>query len=300
MVRPMIRPRRRTVTGSLGLAVGAWVLTGGSVLAGQFPEVTRIDQTLDVVLSEDGSRQLVIFGESNQKWRGNSRIILMETATQREVATLRHGTCAVVSYRGEVPVWTDQVTMICNQSVNPAAKSRRGEIALLTLEVQTGKVLRWFPLGGRRHSMAFGPMFFGYWDDAVLIRAEKRAACPAVQPDVDLAAVTGSPDSAMPGLIFVIARRDRAREFNRWDVWELPSNVTDMPRLIVTLPGDPTAADLCSPADQTHRRARLLYVFHAITPATQALPPGFRLASGRVDVVDLVNGRPLTPGDTAR
>ena len=266
-------------------------LIWGTVFA-QIPKVTRFDQFTYVVQSRDRSRQIAIFNDSDSTWRGRSRIMLLDTGTNREVATLRHGICDYLGY-DDFPEVADTLTLMCDDSADPSGSSKTREIAILTLDVKTGQVLRWFAMGGKRHSMWFGPMFFGYWDDAQAMPMHKRATCPDVEPAFDPEAVsrTGIDRWTLPPTLFVVSRRDRPQEFTRWELWMIGPTTSEKPRRLLALPGNPSMAIVCGDgSDSATVPWRFLYVSHVINPFTKALfgDSGFRRGrEGHVDVIDL-------------
>jgi hypothetical protein len=172
---------------------------------------------------------LVIFEDSDDSaTRANHRMILLQTATLREVAVIRHGLCNNVAHE-EFPQSAETLTLVCYDSQDPREKTKNRSIALVTLDVKDGRVLRWFALGGKRHSMWFGPMFFGHYHDAGMVRI-RISPCPQVYPAVPRSAYADAVSvSAYPDWVFVMRRRGPGKDFVSGDVWRVSSNLAEMP-----------------------------------------------------------------------
>lgn len=277
--------------------------SGREVARAKVPAVTREFQSINLVLSTDHSRVLVIFEDSDDSaTRAKHRMILLQTATLREVAVIRHGLCNNVAHE-EFPQSAETLTLVCYDSQDPQEKTKNRSIALVTLDVKDGRVLRWFALGGKRHSMWFGPMFFGHYHDAGMVRI-RISPCPQVYPAVPPSAYADAVSvSAYPDWVFVMRRRGPGKDFVSGDVWRVSSNLAEMPQRIAALPGNPTAAVLCTDATTgpgPNQTPRLLHVSQLITPASQAMDqsPAFVDDQGhRIDVIDIVTGRIITPSE---
>ena len=277
--------------------------SGREVARAKVPAVTREFQSINLVLSTDHSRVLVIFEDSDDSaTRAKHRMILLQTATLREVAVIRHGLCNNVAHE-EFPQSAETLTLVCYDSQDPQEKTKNRSIALVTLDVKDGRVLRWFALGGKRHSMWFGPMFFGHYHDAGMVPDPHIAVPPGVSRCTALSICRRRKRFGVPDWVFVMRRRGPGKDFVSGDVWRVSSNLAEMPQRIAALPGNPTAAVLCTDATTgpgPNQTPRLLHVSQLITPASQAMDqsPAFVDDQGhRIDVIDIVTGRIITPSE---
>ena len=101
--------------------------SGREVARAKVPAVTREFQSINLVLSIDHSRVLVIFEDSDDSaTRAKHRMILLQTATLREVAVIRHGLCNNVAHE-EFPQSAETLTLVCYSARMADAGSRPSE-----------------------------------------------------------------------------------------------------------------------------------------------------------------------------
>lgn len=248
------------------------------VARAKVPKDARLDRNTTVVLSGDQSRLLVIHRDDDLHFPAKHKVALLDMATLKTTADLPLGECT--DPRGRLPVMADQLTLVCYHSRPPDQPKRKPTIALVTIDLNRGEVVRWFPFGGERHGSWFGPMFFGYSYDVYVIPIDRdRATCPdgPVLPQLES---TRQPIEH-PHAVVVLAR-DKGDP--KGEVWFVSATATVPPRRVALLEERPTSAAICGPG------SRLLYVTseREAAPAAKSQAPA---PAGRiVEVFDHSSG----------
>ena len=129
------------------------------VVQAKVPKARLIDRSTTVVLAANQSRLLLIHHDDQMHFPAKHKVALLDVATLKTLLELPLGECQ--DPRGSFPVMTEQLTMVCHHSRPPDQPKRRPTFALVTLNLNRGEVVRWFPLEGERHGAWFGPMFSG-------------------------------------------------------------------------------------------------------------------------------------------
>jgi len=247
------------------------------VVQAKVPKARLIDRSTTVVLAANQSRLLLIHHDDQMHFPAKHKVALLDVATLKTLLELPLGECQ--DPRGSFPVMTEQLTMVCHHSRPLDQPKRRPTFALVTLNLNRGEVVRWFPLEGERHGAWFGPMFFGYTYDVYSVHIERgRKDCPSA-PTLPL---LETPEQAViyPLLVLVLKR---SKGDTKGEVWFVSADAAAPPKRVALLQDMPTSALIC----EAHRK--LLYVTEerAAAAAKNGRPtPTERI----VEVFDLSSG----------
>ena len=205
------------------------------------------------------------------------RVAILDTARLRTIAELPLGKCW--HHGPGFPLAAEHVTMVCYHSRPPDDRSRKPTLAVVTVNLNRGVVVRWFPLGGERRGSWFGPMFFGWRYDVTAVDVSRQKQCPFV---ASLAEPAAEPLEDLH-LILVV---NRSKGPDKGEVWFVGKRPTELPRRIAVLPRTPGSAVLCRAESSDGAAGRLLlYVTEQLDFSAETPPPQ------RVDVVDLATGK---------
>jgi hypothetical protein len=245
----------------------------GLLESGRFLKFTTL------VLSSNGARLLVIHNDDLMHYPPGHKVLLLDVATLKPVAQWPLGDCDRPYTR--LPRQASRLTLVCQASRPPAEPKREPTFALVTLDLDRGEVVRWFPLEGGRHGQWFGPMFFGYIYDATLVTIEQRpGGCPS-EPVVAPANAPGPGE--YPELVLVVERR---KGETKGEVWFVSPGTTVEPRRVAALSATPTAAFVCGGGGKL--------LLHVTAEQTAAAPSGQAPTAGPtariVEVFDLLTG----------
>ena len=211
---------------------------GRQVARVKVPSAEFIEKQTDIVVSKDEARLLVAHRASTFTYPQRHRVMILDALSLRTIQQLPLGDCRLLDFRQ----FLEYVTVLCHDSQDPAEKKRRKTLALVTLDLNRAQVVRWFDVGGKRRGNWFGPMFFGYTDDAYLVRVttEDCAVIPGREARPDTLETVDA--SEHPAQVIVIARHDNPI---KGDVWFVGPDQTDAPRRVATLARTPYSARLC-------------------------------------------------------
>jgi len=197
------------------------------------PAADGIASETTVVVAGDLSHALLIHRVDRFKFRQNPRVLLLDIDTLQTRREFPLGDCGVFPLTKEFPAVADRLTMLCYHS-RPAQDARRKPtLAVATVDINRGEVIRWSELGGERHGMWFGPLFFGWWYDVNPVIVKHRRACSSSE-DV-------APDPLQRILVL-----NRDVESGTGDVWAWSSRIDGPPERLASLSGHPQSAVACA------------------------------------------------------
>jgi len=270
---------------------------GKVVAQAKVPRRGVISPDLEVLLPPDQKRVLLILTGDDATAPAPHRLIVLNATTLRTDSTLQIGPC-VDADGSSRRTSGSEIALLCQHAQNPAVKSRKPELALVTFDTASGRLVRWLPLGGTRHGAWFGPMFFGYSYNAYpKPAAVSNVPCPALTPDVRL------PDSAYPTTVnvhpwpraFVVQRYGERGRPTTWEAW-FDASTSDQPRRTAAVAGWVENVVLCeADAPRPEDRRLLLYARLWRDARAEGDPRVFQAEGRRVFVVDVATAQILEP-----
>lgn len=261
--------------------------SGKEIARGKVPAAHPIEKDTTLVFSSDLTRMLMIHTISDFDFRAKHRVAVLETERLRTIAELPLGSCRTP---GPFPLSAEHLTMVCYHSRPPGDRTQKPTLAVVTVNIARGEVVRWFPLGGRRKGTWVGPMFFGWRFDVqtVTVREGTYATCPSFQ---------GAP-AVVPGKrkaseLVLVLNRDASPP--QTEVWSVSARHTEEPRRVTVFAGKADYAVLCDAAVPAADvgQARLVYVVLSNNAAAPAENTGaFLTADGQpIHIVEVAAGR---------
>ena len=239
-----------------------------------------------------------VISADDQKATARHQLTGLDVETLQTRWTLRMGPC---QYAGEhfADGTGSVVALFCDDVPNPSDAKAARELALVTLDMSSGRMLRRLPLGGQRRGMWFGPMFFGYYyESGVLAVQPASTPCPPLEPTVtppDLPNANIQPRSG--DRAFLVRRSSNRRAgFDQWEAW-FDAGTSDPPRRTPLAFGRVRTSLLCRDGQSESSASRVLLqvVVESGDPSTRRLGE-FRNAEGRtVTVIDVATAQILNP-----
>ena len=242
----------------------------------KIPAAGPIATRTTLILSADRSRVLMVHTADDDNFLAKHKVAILDTARLRTIAELPLGKCW--HHGPGFPLAAEHVTMVCYHSRPPDDRSRKPTLAVVTIDMNRGEVVRWFPLGGERRGSWFGPMFFGWRYDVTAVDVREKKECPFV-------ATIAEPAAERIDDLHQILVLDRSKGPDKGEVWFVSKRPTEPPRRIAVLPRTPGSAVLCRAESADAVGRLLLYVTEQLDFRAENPPPQ------RVDVVDIASGK---------
>jgi hypothetical protein len=242
----------------------------------KIPAAGPIATRTTLILSADRSRVLMVHTADDDNFLAKHKVAILDTARLRTIAELPLGKCW--HHGPGFPLAAEHVTMVCYHSRPPDDRSRKPTLAVVTIDMNRGEVVRWFPLGGERRGSWFGPMFFGWHYDVTAVDVREKKECPFV-------ATIAEPAAERLDDLHQILVLDRSKGPDKGEVWFVGKRPTEAPRRIAVLPRPPGSAVLCRAESSDAAGRLLLYVTEQLDFRAETPPPQ------RIDVVDIASGK---------
>ena len=249
----------------------------------------RLATTL--VLTPDQTRVALLFSRTRPR---NRNVIVLNAMTLQTELTLSMGPCRDGG-NSQVQATGNTVTLLCEESRNPSDPKAKPELALVDLDTSTGRVVRWWSIGGT----SLGPLPGTAYEASATAALFSDAPCPPLEPVVRLqeTLLTVKSTSAL-ARAFIVERRNKQKrtDYDTWDAW-FDSGLNEQPRRSgVAFERTGRGAIVCW-AEAGESKRQLLHVeVERSGPGTILEPRVFRNAKQRkVVVIDVATGEVLTP-----
>ena len=272
--------------------------SGNLTATARVPRSVEMRISTEVLLPPDQRRVLLIYTDDDSEATARHQLILLDAQTLKTEVTLRMGPCTDGG-NSQIDGIGSLVALFCQAVPHPSARSKNKELALVSLDTSTGRVVTQFVIGGSRYGRWFGPMFFGYYHDAYATAVPSSdAPCPSLEPGVRVPDSTASRNSAIHlERVFVVSRRGKQNAQDTWEAW-FDSGPNQAPRRSAPVLEHPLVKTLCwGDAGDPATPARLL-LYVEVDPGTHPVQETrvFRSAQNRrVVVIDVATGEVLTP-----
>ncbi len=245
-----------------------------------------------LVLTPDQARVALLFAQTRPRKR--HRVIVLNAMTLQTELTLSIGPCGDGG-NSQAQVTGNTVTLLCEGSRNPSDPKAKPELALVDLDTSTGRVVRWWSIGGT----SLGSLPGSSYEASAIAALFSDAPCPTLVPTVRLheTLLTVKSTSAL-ARAFIVVRRNKQRRsgYDTWDAW-FDSGLNEPPRRSgVAFERTGRAPIVCWTEAGESKRRLLHVVVERGGPGTTVEPRVFRDAKQRtVVVIDVATGEVLTP-----
>lgn len=246
---------------------------GNEMAKAKVPAAKIIASSTQLVLSSDFARVLMLHSADDMKFKAKHRVALLEMTQLKTMWDLPLGHCQ--SVRRDLPAVTARLALLCYHSQPPRDAKQKPTLALVTIDLDRGEVVGWHALGGERHGIWFGPMFFGWTYDVNSVPVRQTRTC-------DSSDETTSDQAELPLVL------NRKSETSKGEVWLVNTQSVGPPRRLAVISGHPRSALVCTsvtgvPTLQVSVDLRTTKEINAA--------PGFAPAFLRVDTFDLATGQ---------
>jgi len=223
---------------------------GRTVARVKVPKARPFAESTQVVVSENEMKVLVVYQGDSTKWPARHSVLILDARSLKKQIELPLGACTILTDTA----YAEMLRLLCQGSTDPSAPTKARTFAFVVMDLDRGVVPTWFNLGGEHRGMWFGPMFFGFRDDArpVEVRRDRCAVVgtepkPPMTRDTNVYVADPSRIEALPVAedasdILVIARDKGA---SNGDVWFVGPEPTAIPRRVRELSRSPVSAVLC-------------------------------------------------------